>query len=222
MANQLSKYMKTKKIVDFIKHNWILIVILVAASFLRLWRLDSIPPHLTPDEATLGYNAFSILKTGRDEYGALLPIIFKSFGDYKPGFYIYTAIPSVFILGLNEVSVRLPSALAGVVAVCLLYLIIKEIWKDTRLSLLGSFLLAVNPWHIYFSRGAWEINLSLTITLVGIYLFFKSLKKNKYLIASVFFFALTFLTYQGAKLSTGIVVGLLLILYLKEIIKFDR
>lgn len=170
-------------------------VIIVVASILRLWRLGNVPPSLTPDEAALGYNAYSILKTGRDEYGALLPIIFKSFGDYKPGLYVYTAIPPILIFGLTEFATRFPSALAGIAAVYLIYLIIKEIWKSDRLALLGSFLLAINPWHIYFSRGAWEINLSLTLTLIGIYFFYhavassayKSLRKSKYLVLSVFF-----------------------------------
>lgn len=217
MVSLILKYMKTKYLsIIFLG------MIIVTASILRLWRLGSVPPGLTPDEAALGYNAYSILKTGRDEYGTILPIIFKSFGDYKPGLYIYTAVPTVLVFGLTEFATRLPSALAGVVAVCLIYLIIKEIWKNEKLALLGSFLLAINPWHIYFSRGAWEINLSLTLTLAGIYFFYKSLKINKYLIVSVFFFSLSLLAYQGAKLSTGIVVFILLVLYLKDITKFDR
>ena len=46
-----------------------LLVILLLALVIRVWNLNTIPPHLTPDEAALGYNAYSILKTGKDEYG---------------------------------------------------------------------------------------------------------------------------------------------------------
>ena len=49
------------------KSKVILIGILLLAAGLRLWNLGNIPPHLTPDEASLGYNAYSILKTGKDE-----------------------------------------------------------------------------------------------------------------------------------------------------------
>ncbi|HEX6977556.1 MAG TPA: phospholipid carrier-dependent glycosyltransferase [Patescibacteria group bacterium] len=199
-----------------------LFLIIILAAVLRLVNLSNVPPHLTADEASLGYNAYSILKTGRDEYGTLFPIIFKSFGDFKPGLYVYAAIPSVLIFGLNEFAVRLPSAIAGILAVVLLYLVLKEVWKEEKLALLGAFLLAINSWHIHFSRGAWEINLSLTLTLIGIYFFFKSFKKGKYLIFSAVFFALTLTAYQGAKLSTGIVVLLLLVLYLKELLKIER
>jgi len=79
-----------------------LMAVLLLAAALRLWSLASVPPHLTPDEAALGYNAYSILKTGRDEHGQFLPIIFKSFGDYKPGLFIYLTIPFVAIFAFPQ------------------------------------------------------------------------------------------------------------------------
>ena len=194
----------------------ILLSILVIATLLRLWRLGSIPPHLTPDEAALGYNAYSILKTAKDEYGTLLPIIFRSFGDYKPGLYIYLTVPSVALLGLNEFAARLPSALAGIAAVYLIFLVCRDLFKDKKIGILSAFLLAINPWHIFFSRGAWEANVSLTLTLVAIYLFLKSLRKPKLIIFSSIFFALTFITYQGAKLSTTIVLAVLAAVYWRQ------
>lgn len=225
----------------FVKRYLLFLIILVAA-VLRLWRLDSIPPHLTSDEAALGYNAYSILKTGRDEYGELLPIIFKSFGDYKPGLYVYLTVPFVAIFGLNEFAVRLPSALAGLLAVWFLYLIIRNLKIENsleignpstslgmvsrsnhwKLEILAPALLAISPWHIHFSRSAWEANVSLTLTLFGIYFFLKSLKSSKFLVFSFLFFALTLLTYQGAKLSTAIVTFILLVLFWREVIKFDK
>lgn len=200
----------------------IFFVILLLASVLRLWKLGSIPPHLTPDEASLGYNAYSILKTGKDEYGEILPVIFKSFGDYKPGLYVYLTVPSVAILGLTEFAVRLPSAAFGILAVFLIYKIALQFFEDKRLALTASFLLAINPWHIHFSRGAWEINVSLALTLLGIYFFVKAIEKQKYLLYSAFFFALTLITYQGAKLSTAIVLVILGILYFKDVIKIEK
>src|SRR5947207_11844011 len=115
----------------------IILLILLAALFLRIYKIDSNPPGLTPDEASLGYNAYSILKTGKDEYGTFLPIIFKSFGDYKPGLYVYLDVPFVALGGLNEVTTRLPSVFAGVFTVYLVYLIVKELFKDDRLALVS-------------------------------------------------------------------------------------
>ncbi|MBX4205581.1 glycosyltransferase family 39 protein [Candidatus Microgenomates bacterium] len=202
----------------------VLLTIILIAGFLRLYNLRSIPPHLTPDEAALGYNAYSILKTGKDEYGKFLPIVFKSFGDYKPGLYIYSIVPSIAILGLNEFSVRFPSAIFGIISVYLVYLISNILFEkkftkyNLEFGIIPAVLLAINPWHIHFSRGAWEINLSLMLTLSGIYFFFKSLQKQRYLVLSVVSFALTLLAYQGAKLSTGIVVLILFFLYAKQIL----
>ncbi len=203
-------------------NKYILAVIVLFAAVFRLWNLGSIPPGLTPDEAALGYNAYSILQTGNDEYGEVLPLIFKSFGDYKPGFYVYTAIPFVAILGLSEFSVRLPSVVAGLFTVISIYLILKILFKNEQIGLAGAFAAAVNPWLIYFSRGAWEANLSLAFTLLGILFFLKSLEKEKSLLISAAFFGLTLITYQGAKISTLIVVLILAVLYKSEILKFRK
>lgn len=204
-------------------NKYLLIIILILAAVLRIWNLNTVPPHLTPDEASLGYNAYSILKTGRDEHGKFMPIVFKSFGDYKPGLYIYTTVPFVAILGLNEWSVRLPSAFAGVAIVYVIYLISAQLFpKRYTLYAIIALVSATNPWLIYFSRGAWEVNLSLMLTLFGVYFFLKSLNTKCYILSTAVFFALTLLTYQGAKLSTGIVVLLLVIIYWKEFTKIAR
>jgi len=189
-----------------IKQNKKLILVFFMAGLLRLFMLGSNPPHLSPDEASLGYNAYSILKTGKDEWGQALPLILKSFGDYKPGLYVYLTVPFVWLLGLSEFVVRLPSAMAGIGIVYLLYKIVEKVSKDRNLALISAFVASTNPWLIQFSRGAWEVNVSLFFTLMGIYLFLISLTKHKYLILSAFFFGLTLLTYQGAKLSSVIVI----------------
>ena len=175
--------------------------IFLLALFLRIYRLDKYPTGLLWDEAALGYNAYSILKTGRDEYGVWFPLIFKSFGDYKPGFYIYLTVPSVAIFGLNEFSVRLPSAVFGGLTVLLLYFLLREKSQE-RLALLAAVLLASNPWHLSFSRGAWELNLMTFEIVLGLWLAIKALEsqKNWYLYLSGFSFILALFTYQSAKL----------------------
>lgn len=200
--------------------NKYLIAILFVAAVLRLWNLGNIPPSLTQDEASLGYNAYSILKTGKDEYGSPFPAVFKSFGDYKPGLYVYLDTPFIAVFGLNEVSVRLPSAIFGILTVLLVYLIAERLFRP--LGNLSAFIAATNPWLIYYSRGAWEANVSLTLTLAAIYFFLRALNSSKYLVPSAGLFALTLLTYQGAKLSSVIAATILLFIYRKEILKIER
>ena len=226
MEKLFLKSMKIKNLLNFFKSNWLIVIAVLLAFVLRVWNLGSIPPALTPDEASLGYNAYSILKTGKDEFGKTLPIIFKSFGDFKPGLYVYISIPFIAVFGLSEFSVRLPSVLFGTLSVYLIYLIVKKVFKDREelkfLAVISSFVMAVNPYTIYFSRGAWESNVSLGLTLLGIYFFLKALENSKCLLYSSLFFALTLLTYQGAKLSSFIVLSTLIVVYWKEFWKIKR
>src|SRR5947208_1214803 len=105
----------------------VLIGVIVLAAILRLFALSDFPVGLNADEASLGYNAYSLLQTGKDEYGTSFPLQFKSFGDYKPGLYVYFAMPFIWLMGLNELAVTLPSAMLGIATVYLVYLLGKKI-----------------------------------------------------------------------------------------------
>ena len=210
------------KIKKFFKENWILILILIVAAFLRLFKLGSFPVSLTWDETALGYNAFSLLKTGRDEYGKLLPLVLKSFGDYKPALYSYLTIPSVLVFGLNEFAVRLPSALFGILSVFLVYRFSLLLFKDKTKALFISFALALMPWHINFSRGAWESNVALFFILLGIYCFIRLKEKIKFLYFSALSFGAAVLTYQGGKMMVPLVILGLLIFFFDSLKKINK
>ena len=91
---------------------WILGLTFILALFLRLWRISDFPPALSWDEAAIGYNAYSILETGKDEYGESYPILFKSFNDYKLPGYIYLTTISEKLFGLNTLP-RLTNTFGG-------------------------------------------------------------------------------------------------------------
>ncbi len=188
------------------KNKYFLILILIISFGLRIYRVGQYPPLLW-DEASLGYNAYSILKTGKDEYGQFMPLIFKSFGDYKPGLYIYLSIPFVGILGLNQLAVRLPSIILGSLTPFILYLLVREISKSDRLSLISAGVLALMPWHIHFSRGAWETNVMTFLITVGSYAIVKWISNDKcqWLIAGLISFIFALVTYQGAKMVVPLV-----------------
>lgn len=171
-----------------------ILLIIFLATFLRLFRLWSYP-SLNPDEAALGYNAFSLIQTGRDEHGVSWPLHLKSFGDYKPAGYTYLAIPFVRLLGLTPLAVRLPNALLSILAVYVTYKLVLLLTSNIQLSSLTAFFLAINPWHLHFSRGAWESSTALTLILLGIYFFFR--KKHYF---SLFFFVLSTYFYHSARI----------------------
>jgi len=194
-----------------------LILIIILAGFLRLWRLTEFPAGLNADEAAIGYNAYSLILTGRDEHGASWPVHFKSFADYKPGGYFYIVLPFVKILGLNELAVRLPSVLLGTLAVLGIFLLVKELFESSNLALIAGFFLAVSPWHIHFSRGGWETNAASTFILFGVWLFLKSLKNSKLFPLSLLLFAFSLYTYHSARLTSPFLGLALMIFYRKKI-----
>src|SRR3989338_4375447 len=112
------------------KNNLVLLFILVLAATLRLIALDKSPVGLNADEAAIGYNAYSLLQTGKDEHGVSWPLVFRSFDDYKPAGYFYLVLPFVKVLGLNVWAVRLPSALLGILTVYLIYLFTNKLFPD--------------------------------------------------------------------------------------------
>ena len=197
----------------------ILIVIMGLGATLRVWRLGVDGRPLLWDEAALGYNAYSILKTGKDEYGIFMPLILKSFGDYKPALYAYAAVLPVGLFGLNEFSVKLPSAVSGVAIIGLVYLLVSELFdqKNKTIGVFAALITAINPWLIHFSRGAWEAIMNLMLTLLGILTFLKGRKSSRYLIIAGLAFGLTFFTYQSAKIITPLVVVGLLVCFRKQI-----
>src|SRR3990172_10161443 len=107
--------------------NWskiLLALIIFLAIILRFWDLGKNPPSPDWDEVAIGYNAHSLLETGRDEYGIKFPLVFRSFDDYKPPLYFYLTALAVKFFGLNVFAVRFSSALFGVLAVLGTYFLV--------------------------------------------------------------------------------------------------
>src|SRR3989304_4031003 len=190
--------------------------VFLLACFLRFYHLGSYPA-LNADEAAIGYNAYSLIQTGRDEHGNFWPIHFQSFNDYKPGFYFYLVVPFVKMLGLNEWAVRIPGAALGVGTVIVLYLLVRELFKSEKLALASALFLSISPWHIHFSRGGWEVNVATFFITLGLWLFLKALKNPRYYLLSTLSFVLSLYTYHATRVVVPpLVIGLGFV-YRKEI-----
>jgi 4-amino-4-deoxy-L-arabinose transferase-like glycosyltransferase len=180
---------------------YLIIVIFLAALGLRIFSANAVPPSINWDEASLGYNAFSILRTGRDEWGRVMPLTFEAFGDYKLPGYIYTLIPFIAIFGLNEFAVRLPSILFGSLSVVFLFLIVLELSKKRSWALLSALFLVISPWHFFLSRIALEANLAFSFFLIGLYFLIAGLKKNIFLLpASLIFICVRYYFLETNKI----------------------
>ncbi|MCG2702074.1 phospholipid carrier-dependent glycosyltransferase [Candidatus Parcubacteria bacterium] len=187
-----------------------IVYILILAILLRFYNISNLP-SLNPDEAAIGYNAYSLLQTGKDEHSIPWPIHFKSFSDFKPGGYFYLTLPFIKILGLTPLAVRLPNLILSILSIYFLYKLVLLITNNLTLSLLSAFLLSINPWHIHFSRGAWESCTALSFIIIGTYYFYKNTntkqasaqspaggKHNLYLFA--LFLSLSLYTYHSARI----------------------
>ncbi len=201
----------------------LLIVILFLSLFLRVYKVNTNPPSLDWDEASIGYNAYSILKTGADEYGNKFPLSIRSFDDYKPPLYVYLDVPSIAVFGLNETGVRFPAALAGFLCVLVIYFLVKENfynWEKNqkeKIALLSAFFLGVSPWHLQFSRAAFEGNLGLFFFILGFLFFLKALKNPKLIFISVISFCLSIYSYHSFRLVIPIFIISSVIYFWKEI-----
>ena len=210
----------------------ILSFILVIAVFLRLYQLENIPPHPTLDEVSIGYNAYSILKTGADEYGTKFPILLRAYDDWRPALYVYLVIPFVKLFGLGIFAVRFPSVILSILTIFASYFLVKTLVVKYKksfaeiVSLATAFLLAISPWHIYMSRLGHEVNGSLAFFIFGFYFLVRYLNIQKpkmvVLLFSAICFALSFDFYQSAKIFIPLFLLLIAFLFRKKLLQFKK
>lgn len=196
-----------------------LVTITVLATVLRFYQVTTNPPGLYLDEISYGYNAYSILKTAKDEYGNFLPTVFRSYGDFKPPIYGYLLVPSIAIFGLSEFAVRFPSALAGTLTVLLIYLLVNKLLKQEKASLLASFFLAISPWHLQFSRAGFESNVMLFFLVQATTMLVYANARLIFLVISAISFGLAFNTYHGARIWIPFFFSTLFLMYRGKILK---
>lgn len=205
------------------KTKLLLILILLLAFFLRVYKLGDIPISLYMDEASVGYDAFLLSTSGKDQWGQSWPLTFKSFGEYKYPWQIYAALVSGVVWGWSEFSIRFPSAIFGTVNVLLLYFITKLISGKKSVGLFAALLLAVSPWHIQFTRMAWESAYVLLFLYIGIYLFVRGIKEiGPWLPIGTFFMGLSMFAYNSAKLVVPFLFAWTILTYWKDFLQKQR
>jgi 4-amino-4-deoxy-L-arabinose transferase-like glycosyltransferase len=190
---------------------FLILVVLVIALVLRVYQLDKVPPSLFGDEIDVGYQAYSLLKTGKDIKGNSWPILIESLSEHRAPLFIYSDIPFIAIFGLNEWGVRLASVFWGVLGILGLYLLTRKLFNE-KLGLLAAGFLTISPWHIHYSRAGFEVTMLLMFLVFGAYFFLKGLEKKQFLIISAVLFGLTPYIYQTAVVFMPSLIGLLVIL----------
>ncbi len=197
----------------------ILLVLTVLGGFLRFYKITENPISLSIDEVSFGYNAYSILKTGRDEYGKFLPLTFKSTGDYKNPVPIYSMVPSIAMFGLNEFGIRFPTALIATLIIPLFFLLFMEVTASLPISLAATLLLTVSPWHIYYSRYVSDHLIAASLVVLGALCFLRMLKTGRWFwsVGSAVFFILSMYTYYAERLFVPLLLLSVFLLRKKDI-----
>ena len=205
------------------KSSLYLITIFLFGLFLRGYKVDEMPVGLYWDEASIAYNAYSILETGKDEYGNSLPFWFKAFGEYKLPVYIYWVSISMFLFGVGDFAVRIPSVLAGSLSIIGLYMLAKELFesessfKQHSIALVSAFLFAISPWSIQFSRAGFEANVALFFLVFGFVFLLRGAREKKYWYGvSGVLLVLSLSTYNSERLFIPLMLVLTIWIYRKK------
>lgn len=196
----------------------IFVAILLIAIFFRFWNLGNLPSSLNWDEISHGYNSYSLLKTGADQWGQKWPIFnFRAYGDYPTSANLYFTLPFISILGLNSWSIRLPAAIFGLLFVIFNYLLAKLVFKNEKLALFNMLLAALSPWTLFPSRAVFQSNLAQFFFIAGLYYFYRSLTQSKNAYISAILLAISLYCYHNTRIVLPLLVPYFIIYYRSQL-----
>ena len=209
--------MFTKKIIP--RLNLFIFPVILFAAFLYFYNLSNNPPGFYSDEAVVAYNAYSILKTGRDEYGQFLPILFRFFGSYTPGLFVYFLVPFIKIFGLSVVTVRGVNAVLMILTGVIFYRFLRILLprQNTYFLLIALLCYYLTPWAVFNARLGYEVTFAYFLFCWAAYL----LAQKKLTPAFVILSLSTYAAHPYRYLSPLLIFTYLLIFRpeLKKIIK---
>ena len=195
------------------KFNLFFLLIIALGLSLTLFKIGNTPNGFHWDEAANGYNSFSLLKSGKDEWGVKWPIFIKSFGDYKSAFMAYALIPFFIVGGVNPTMARIPVAILAILGVFGLMKFIKNHGYD-KLAILSGLVLTTNPWFLHYARIAFEPMPSLGVMLLGLWLWVNKNKKVK--TVGAILLLLSMYIYHSPRLFLPIIIVVYQIIFYKK------
>ncbi|MDD4993680.1 MAG: glycosyltransferase family 39 protein [Paludibacter sp.] len=169
--------------------------LLVLGFSVRIVGIAYMPSGLNQDEASIGYEAYSIMETGLDRTGHSYPVHLESWGSGQNALYAYLTIPFLRLFGLNAFSVRIVNAIFSCISLLLFFLLFRMQY-NRKVALAALALFAVFPWSIMSARWGLESNILPTIFLAAVFFLTKGIVSNqKYFLLSFLLFALSLYSY---------------------------
>ncbi|MBN1875154.1 MAG: glycosyltransferase family 39 protein [Anaerolineae bacterium] len=196
----------------------VIIIILLLAAALRFPDLERVPPPFNVDEAVNAYDAYSLLKTGCDQWGHPWPITMRAFNDYRRPATIYSAIPFMAIFGLTIYGIRAMAAFWGWLCVLFLYRLVRDMFTP-RAGAFAALMLALAPWHIAFSRVGLEACGPMLFTVIaGLWCGWRWHRHHRpgWLIAAGMFLGLSLYTYTTTQAFTPLLLLICGLIFFRE------
>src|SRR3989344_2457672 len=203
-----------------IKESIIVGIICLAGFYILSFKLAETPPGIYVDEAVTVVNAYSILKTGKDEYGKSFPAAFRFFGSYSPPLYVYLTTIPVYFFGLNEFSIRITSVVLGSLMTIVVYGFLRSSgWFNRKISILLLPLFVITPWNFFYSRTGYEIYLGFFLFSLGTLFLWMGLKNKIILSLGVIVMSLATYSSHSQIYSAPLFLTFFIIMYFKELDK---
>lgn len=177
----------------------------VVGGILRFYQLTHFPPSMNWDEVSHAYNAWSLLHTGRDQWGMIMPALnFRAYGDYPTTMSLYGTVPALAFFGKNDFAARAPGATLGVLSIILAYGAGYYLQRSKYQAALLALLTAIEPWTFFTSRQVLQAN--WTVFLVFAFLIY-FLRRQRIAALIILFIAL--FSYHNARIYVPLACGTL-------------
>lgn len=154
------------------KENIALLIILVIAAFFRLYKIEKYLRFLG-DEGRDVLVAYNILHGHLTLLGPT-----SSVGGFFLGpIYYYYMAPFLWLFNYNPVGPAVGVALIGILTVLLLYIVVAKFFNK-KVALLASFLYAISPLVVTYSRSSWNPNPLPFVSLLTLFTVYFALRRN--------------------------------------------
>ncbi len=158
---------------------WLLIGLFIASSLFYFWQLGR--PDIITDESSYATRAIGMVDF---DFGIEQPTPLQwvdqitwwmhlSFHDHPPLVFLIQHF-SITLFGENPFAIRLPSVLAGLISILLLYLIGRRLYSS-EVGLISSALFAFTANHIWISRIGLQESILIALMLASVWAFLKGL-----------------------------------------------
>lgn len=164
-------------ILESIKKHWVEILLITFAAFCYGFFIFT-EPLVDYDEAT-----YAKVITDTIESGDISTFTYNGRDWFeKPPLYLWLAMGSVKVFGEREFAFRIPSVLASLVCLWLVYLITRELTGSTTLAVCAFFVLLFTPPFFVFAREA-RLDSGVIMTMLGaLYFCIRGWREEKYLL----------------------------------------